>query len=111
MILLEPRGLARPPWIQEFQDALPSLSKVLPNLLCLQASMESEQCPGRSEAGQRSVLLILKPEIKNSQGLKKKKKFLKIYSATLCLLIGKLGLFNFKLIIDSYGSDGLPRWL
>ena len=73
MILLEPRGLARPPWIQEFQDALPSLSKVLPNILCLQASMESEQCPGRSEAGQRSVLLILKPEIKNSQGLKKKK--------------------------------------
>ena len=42
--------LARPPGAQEFQDTLPFLSKVLPDLLCLQAEMESRQYPGRSEA-------------------------------------------------------------
>ena len=35
---------------------------MLPDLLCLQAGMESGQYPGRSEAGQRPALLLLKPE-------------------------------------------------
>ena len=38
------------------------LSKVLPDLLCLQAGMESGQYPGRSEAGHRPALLLLKSE-------------------------------------------------
>ena len=59
-ISLDSDGLARPPGAQEFQELLPFLSKVLSDLLCLQAGMESGQCPGRSEAGQRPGLL--KPE-------------------------------------------------
>ena len=38
------------------------LSKAPPDLLCLQAGMESGQYPGRSEAGQRPALLLLKSE-------------------------------------------------
>ena len=49
-ISLNPEWLARPPGAQEFQDQLLFLSKVLPDLLCLQAGMESRQYPGRSEA-------------------------------------------------------------
>ena len=49
-ISLDPGGLARPPETQKFQDPLPFLSEVLPDLLCLQAGRESGQCPGRSEA-------------------------------------------------------------
>ena len=57
--LVRPQGLARPLGAQEFQDTLLLfLSKVLPDLLCLQAGKESEQYPGRSEADQR----LLKPE-------------------------------------------------
>ena len=59
---LDPGGLARPPGPQKFQDTLPFLSKVLPDLLYLQAGTEFRQCPGRSEAGQRPALLLLKPE-------------------------------------------------
>ena len=43
-------GLARSPGAQKFQDSLPVLSKVPPDLLCLPASMEFRQYPGRSEA-------------------------------------------------------------
>ena len=56
--LVTPQGLARPLGAQEFQDTLLFFSKVLPDLLCLQAGMESGQYPGRSEADQR----FLKPE-------------------------------------------------
>ena len=49
-ISLNPKWLARPPGAQEFQDPLPFLSKVLPDLLCLQAGMQFRQYPGRSEA-------------------------------------------------------------
>ena len=52
--------MARPPGAQEVP--FPLLSKVLPDLLCLWVGTESEQCPGRSEAGQRPALLLLKPE-------------------------------------------------
>ena len=38
------------------------LSKVPPDLLCLQAGTEFWQCPGKSEADQRPALLLLKPE-------------------------------------------------
>ena len=48
-ISLNPKWLARPPGAQEFQDPLPFLSKVLPDLLCLQAGIESGQCPDWSE--------------------------------------------------------------
>ena len=60
--LLRPQGLARPSEAQEFQDPLPFLPQVLLDLLCLQAGTASRQCPGRSEPGQRPVLLLLKPE-------------------------------------------------
>ena len=67
--------MARPPGAQEVP--FPLLSKVLPDLLCLWVGTESEQCPGRSEAGQRPALLLLKPEqdylhfnFPNSQGTK-----------------------------------------
>ena len=50
-----PRQLARSPGAQEFPDPLLLLSKVLPNELCPRASMESRQCPGRSQI--RSGLL------------------------------------------------------
>ena len=49
-ISLNPKWLARPPGAQEFQDPLPFLSKVLHDLLCLQAGMQFRQYPGRSEA-------------------------------------------------------------
>ena len=66
-ISLDTEGLARPPGAQEFQDLLPFLSKVLPDLLYLQAGMESGQCPGRSEAGQRpgkaSILMSLTKDL------------------------------------------------
>ena len=58
---LDPGGLARPPGPPEFQDALPFLSEV-PADLSLQAGPEFRQWPGRSEAGQRPALLLLKPE-------------------------------------------------
>ena len=38
------------------------LTQVLPDLLYLQADMKSGQCLGWSEAGQKSALLLLKPE-------------------------------------------------
>ena len=38
------------------------LSKVPPDLLCLQAGTEFWQCPGKSEANQRPALLLLKLE-------------------------------------------------
>ena len=59
---LDPGGLARLPGPPKFQDALPFLSKVPPDLLYLQAGPEFRQWPGRSEAGQRPALLLLKPE-------------------------------------------------
>ena len=45
--------LARLPGAQEFKDALSFLSEVLPDWLCLQVSMESRHCPGRSEVRSR----------------------------------------------------------
>lgn len=59
-ILLDPSKLARPSRAQEFQDPFPFFSKVLHH--CLQAGTEPRQCLGRSEAGQRLALLLLKPE-------------------------------------------------
>ena len=47
-----------PQGLERFQDPLPFLYKVLPDLLCLQAGTESRQCPGRSEEGQRPVLKL-----------------------------------------------------
>ena len=41
--------LARPPGCQEFQDPVPFLFKVVPDLLCLQAGTESGQCSDWSE--------------------------------------------------------------
>ena len=61
-ISLDPRGLAILSGAQGFQDLLSFLSKVLPDLLCLQAVTESWQCPGRSEAGQRPALLLMNSE-------------------------------------------------
>ena len=54
--------MARHSGAQKFQDPFPFLSKVLPDLLCLQAGMEPSQCSGRAEAGQRPALLLLQPE-------------------------------------------------
>ena len=60
-IFLKPQAwLARPPGAQEVPFSF--LPKVLLDLLCLWVGTESEQCPGRSEAGQRPALLLLKPE-------------------------------------------------
>ena len=48
----DPQGL-------KFQDPFPFLSKVPLDLLCLQAGMESRQCPDRSEASQLSYFWSL----------------------------------------------------
>ena len=58
----DPRCLAKFPEAQEFQNPLPFLSKVLLDLLCLQAGTESGQCPSISEEGQRPALFLLKPK-------------------------------------------------
>ena len=61
-ISLDPTVLARPSGLKNSEIQPLSLSKVWPNLLCLQAGAESRQHPGRSEAGQWPALLLLKPE-------------------------------------------------